>query len=683
MQVVSTRNKVQCGLQVKGSRLRGGSVGRLGQYGPSSHPSQHQTSLEGRFLRALVHRGLLADPSGGASRRVLEKADADAGNSGKGYIFGSLVVLGAAEMRRNTGFDMHRGEEAYFFKEQGEEDEEWTAQGLMNRRFVLKRRAVPNGQRLPWGPHMQSTITERDYATDIFRLGRQAPLPVHMRGVGSVCNDVVIRGPQTASGAPLMPRFACLIVVDRKPPFTLRVYAGDGSSDRGRGTTSSSSSSSSSSSPATRYELQHGRGTDETVSVEEGEVEEGGAVYDTTDRYAHPLLRGGATSSSSSSHSAPRAGTGVRLWRPDSRVWMNVSSLGWTFESYSSSSSSSTSSSRYDQKISGRLLGYPSDRDNSCSNELVDGAILDVYGVLLSFSSAASMERYQPKQSPGELMGLLNSRHPTCPVLYHSISFTFSGPKKRALNEYVRLKQEHINRSQCNGANGHLRGATPLPQPLLGGAATAPFTVPHSDPLDAQSDKRAMVFPACGHVFGFHKALCGQACPMCRTTGPYKSLLFAFEPALQGPVQHPGHPEDALPTHVFNPCGHTASLSTCQRWASTMFMPDSLRCHPGSHLLHTPRRHGQRVGRGGGSGGSHCVCPYCACVLDPQKPFTRLVMNTDNEQGEQGKSDVDDDEECRGRSDSIDSGPSAYSQLLQGRPMEYPKVPRPSHHHQG
>ena len=62
------------------------------------------------------------------------------------------------------------------------------------------------------------------------------------------------------------------------------------------------------------------------------------------------------------------------------------------------------------------------------------------------------------------------------------------------------------------------------------------------------------VFPACGHVHGYHVNLIGRPCPMCRTVGPFVPIAFAFEPAVC----------QAKPTHVFNPCGHAASRTACQ-----------------------------------------------------------------------------------------------------------------------
>ena len=626
-----------------------GAVVNNGQCTVSENQS-HQLQREGLdscFLSKLVSRGMLANPRGAASRRTLERADESAVSSGQGYIFGSLTVLGSAEMQFNPKFDANKGEEAPFSEEL---DDAWTAQGLPNRRFVLKRRAIPNGQRVPLPPHTQSTVPVMlDYATDIFRVGRQKASLLAARS-GAIYNDVVISGPRTAQGAPMMPRFACHIVVDRKPPFTVRLYAGGSpSAEGGEGT-----------SPAARSDGYWRRtGGEMAMTVEEANRERKHkevAANDTRDRYAHPLLRG-----ASSSDFAPRGRAGVRLWRPDSRIWMDVSPLGWTSEYLSSSALPQLRHYRH-QKAPGRLVGHPTDRGNSKSNELIDGAILDVYGVLMSFSSATTMETFQPRLSPKDLIQRLNGSNPTCPVLYNSLVFTHTSAKERAFREYLRLKQNCTNRLQCNGTNSLPLGAAFL---TIGDSfATTPFTVPLSD-LEG-SERRAMVFPACGHVFGYHKSLYGQACPMCRTVGPFKPLVFSFEPALHGPVHSPA---DAVHTHVFNPCGHAASNSTCQRWASTYFMPESLRCHPGSHLLGRVGRKGRRAGLS--SAGSHCVCPYCSCVLDPDKPYSRLVIQTDGETG-QGKSDVDDDGismEC-GKTE-----PNDYDRLLRGRPREYPMAP--------
>ena len=171
------------------------------------------------------------------------------------------------------------------------------------------------------------------------------------------------------------------------------------------------------------------------------------------DRYAHPMLRDTVAADVASC-----VNRGVRLWRPDSRVWMSVSPLGWTYEYSSFTAQPRSHHDRY-QKMSARLVGQPSDSKNTKSNEIVDGSILDIYGVLISFSSATTLKTLLPRLTPNEIIKRLNDRNPTCPVLYNSLVFTYASAHERALREYARLRQKHINRLQCNGANDHLQSA--------------------------------------------------------------------------------------------------------------------------------------------------------------------------------------------------------------------------------
>ena len=71
--------------------------------------------------------------------------------------------------------------------------------------------------------------------------------------------------------------------------------------------------------------------------------------------------------------------------------------------------------------------------------------------------------------------------------------------------------------------------------------------------------RRPYVFPACGHVHGYHPSLEGAPCPMCRAQGPFVPVALAFDSVAIS---------RDLPTHVFNPCGHAASKSVCEYWGA-------------------------------------------------------------------------------------------------------------------
>jgi pellino protein len=92
---------------------------------------------------------------------------------------------------------------------------------------------------------------------------------------------------------------------------------------------------------------------------------------------------------------------------------------------------------------------------------------------------------------------------------------------------------------------------------------------------------RVFIFPACGHVHGFHAALinryadtlfkqvkfvlayCVRSCPLCRMNGPFVPLSYSSDSAICMEE----------PTHVFNPCGCVASMTVAEHWASVQFPP--------------------------------------------------------------------------------------------------------------
>ena len=121
---------------------------------------------------------------------------------------------------------------------------------------------------------------------------------------------------------------------------------------------------------------------------------------------------------------------------------------------------------------------------------------------------------------------------------------------------------------------------------------------------------------------------------------------------------------------MFNPCGHAVTLETARRWTSVRFLPDFLTFHPAAHLLQiTPftgspaseeqqERHGQchvDYDHKCSSlyGGTHSICPFCSSVLDPRRPFSKLLMQSESG----GLSESDDMVTCND-TDSDDATPA-------------------------
>lgn len=189
---------------------------------------------------------------------------------------------------------------------------------------------------------------------------------------------------------------------------------------------------------------------------------------------------------------------GVRVWRPDTRVWQEVSVNGNMYEP------------RTTMTVAGARL-------ENMTNELVDGSIIDLAGIQLLFQSAESMKRQQ-SFDPVAIVRQLNARRPQCPVMMHTIYFD-------------------VDKSKTAGAQ-------PQSQPQT--QQQSPSSKRPSIPLNRQP----YVFPACGHVHGYAPELIGKPCPLCRTPGPFVALNLENEPALC----------DQVPDVVFHPCGHAVTV---------------------------------------------------------------------------------------------------------------------------
>jgi len=259
--------------------------------------------------------------------------------------------------------------------------------------------------------------------------------------------------------------------------------------------------------------------------------------------------------------------SGVRLWHPLLRKWTEVSFLGQVC--------SMSSDGQTDTK--------PFTVDLSLSNELVDGSIIEMGGVSILFrKELPPASQYQPEKT----ITRMNGAQPYCPVAFSPISFSFLPPRERAFNQFRNLENE---------------GASYIKR--------RPFSVPATDTSGIEKGHRSMVFPACGHVHGFHNELRGRPCPLCRKVGPFVPVAFAFEATITGPGK---------PTHVFNPCGHVSNKETCSRWASIP-LPDPGGAPMGTR--YTPK------------------CPFCAVslVMEPRfgGPYNKMNIQVEQEENEE------------------------------------------------
>jgi Pellino len=200
--------------------------------------------------------------------------------------------------------------------------------------------------------------------------------------------------------------------------------------------------------------------------------------------------------------------------------------------------------------------------------------------------------------NPADVIYSLNSLRPQCPVLFNSITFSYINSEERVRRAYRRLESSGESYS-----------------------SVGPMHIPTSNYDHVEEEQRSYVFPSCGHVHGYHKSLqdrCYPAvsssslfplhllllpyfllsflpllsssllspfsssspfnlssplpvfnpslhnsrpCPLCRKTGAFVPIAFAFEPAIC---------HSSRPTHVFNPCGHVASRHVCEKWSKIL-----------------------------------------------------------------------------------------------------------------
>ena len=105
-------------------------------------------------------------------------------------------------------------------------------------------------------------------------------------------------------------------------------------------------------------------------------------------------------------------------------------------------------------------------------------------------------------------------------------------------------------------------------------------------------DSLPHVYPNCGHVFGFSRAMeTAKLCPLCRTQGPLRRLLIVEDSDLDDNI--------TIPECVFNPCGHAVSTTNAEHY-SKLQMPNG-----------------------------RSICPYCGIHLSVEAPYAKLYFYTE------------------------------------------------------
>lgn len=146
-----------------------------------------------------------------------------------------------------------------------------------------------------------------------------------------------------------------------------------------------------------------------------------------------------------------------------------------------------------------------------------------------------------------------------------------------------------------------------------------------------EESQRPFVFPACGHVFGFHASFSGNPCPLCRHRGPFVPVLFEHSDCLELKIStntgttntetprtrlSEAFARDSGSICIFNPCGHVANQQLCQQWSSVSMRV--MNCRSSSS---------------GKSPEGRSKCPFCSAVLcragEEGGPFNKLLFQSD------------------------------------------------------
>jgi pellino protein len=226
-------------------------------------------------------------------------------------------------------------------------------------------------------------------------------------------------------------------------------------------------------------------------------------------------------------------------------------------------------------------------------NQLVDGTLIDLGGIILMFQDPITMadSLFSSDSRRSEMvMESLNRRKPICPVLFNEIQFSCSSQ----MDTYRHFLQEIEEQDHFPIYRHH-----------------GPIHLPITDYSEVTEGARSYVFPSCGHVYGYHKSIEEKgSCPLCRCFGPFVPLAFALEQ----PSLFPG-----FPTHVFNPCGHVGSEDFCTKWGQQQIFSE-FHPFPFNSPL-SPERTGLSSDQS-----SFPICPFCATELNAKKPFSKLIF---------------------------------------------------------
>lgn len=215
-------------------------------------------------------------------------------------------------------------------------------------------------------------------------------------------------------------------------------------------------------------------------------------------------------------------------------------------------------------------------RINNETNILQDGTLIDLCGATLLWRSVDGFKASPTKKSLEEKLDMLNASRPQCPVGLNTLVI----PRKPIHPSRDHQSHHHHHSNNNNHHNHHHN---------------------HQRSQKEKSSHQPYVYQKCGHVQGYHdwgttEKSNQRTCPICLSVGTVSKLIMGLEPSFyvdSGPL-----------SHVFNPCGHMASEKTVNYWCS-------IKIPHGTHFFHS-------------------ICPFCATPLAlDESPSTRLIFQDD------------------------------------------------------
>lgn len=165
--------------------------------------------------------------------------------------------------------------------------------------------------------------------------------------------------------------------------------------------------------------------------------------------------------------------TGVRMWSPEYKDWVEVTVRG-----------NVCVPREHSRNSPGKVV--------SCrTNEIVSGSIVDLGGVYLLFQGAHQMKRQASAEAPHKMLFDINIQRPRCPVLFSTIAVQYTSDRDKLVNTYAKKfamklpgKVSSLDCKALDLSNGF-------------GDSEIQSMSPH-------------VFTSCGHVHAFSKELLGR-----------------------------------------------------------------------------------------------------------------------------------------------------------------------------